>query len=316
MLSTITSISGIKKNLSAGNYKKNRPYITAFTENLADSFNNKKLQIQNSYLKKNAELCLGMIGLMAAAVLKTVKPVQLKKLAEQVEFKEAKSIKEAEKFALDNFGIKLEADNDLFTANMINEVCTNVSNKMKGRLAFPEKIIVMEENTIAKCGKNVRGRYNVADDSIYINKQSIAGKYIIPDTKEQISLSKWLNGLSERGSGYQQIKNAWENSPGYFQRSAILKMQYCIAHELGHCNHFKLNKKGFWQSILKKEEFLKEIDKPEVKELCEQYFPSKNHTKNPLEFIADTFALKIQGRKTPLPIEKIYKNYGGISLPE
>ncbi len=315
MINVLASIASVPKSLCGISKSEYMRHFGSLTKSLPDSFNNKTHQIQNSDIGKNIAMGLGVVGLVTAAAIKTFKPYQIKQFAEHIDFREAKNIYEAKKFARDNFGIKLEADNDLFTANMINEVCTNVSNKMKGKLSLPQKIVVQDENMINKYGRKCRGEYNVSNDTIYINKQTIAGKYTIPDTGEKISLSKWLNGLAERGSSYSKIKTDWENSPYSFQQYALFRMKHCIAHEIGHCNHFNLNKTGYWMSVARGKEFQTEINKPEIKEVCQKFFHSENYAKNPLEFVADTFAFKISGRDIPKEIEKIYKNCGGISVP-
>ena len=62
------------------------------------------------------------------------------KLEENIEFKKAETIEEAKKFAEEKLGIKKFKINDLEYANWINEGLTNISNRFKGEVYFPQKI--------------------------------------------------------------------------------------------------------------------------------------------------------------------------------
>lgn len=59
----------------------------------------------------------------------------------KIEFKEAKSIEEAEKYAKQNFKIKDFKVKDLEVANWINEGLTVLSNKFDGKVYMPREVI-------------------------------------------------------------------------------------------------------------------------------------------------------------------------------
>ena len=103
--------------------------------------NGKKKTRMSNGVKWGIGLGLATIGTILAIALTRGKGAakEIKQLAEHIEFKEAKTMEEAKKFAMDNFGMKLEFGEDLFTANLVNDMCTNVNNRLKGKVSFPIK---------------------------------------------------------------------------------------------------------------------------------------------------------------------------------
>ena len=90
------------------------------------------------------------------------------KLEENIAFQKAESIEEAKKFAEEKLGIKKFKINDLEYANWINEGLTNISNKFKGEVYFPQKI--------GYCSSFQTGgeaAYNPLLDSFLINEKKI-----------------------------------------------------------------------------------------------------------------------------------------------
>ena len=68
-------------------------------------------------------------------------------------------------------------------------------------------------------------------------------------------------------------------------------MKHCIAHELGHCNHYAYSKLDYWKSVINQNEFKKIMDNSLMKTACNNFFPSDYHKTNSLEFVAETFSV-------------------------
>ena len=109
----------------------------------------------NISAKRLAGIALGIGAIAAGTILfKKWNPKPIKVLAEHIDFIKADTIEDALKFAQNNFGVKLNVNGQLKTANWINESLVNLSNKTKGKVLLPKEI------KICKLRKGVQGRYN------------------------------------------------------------------------------------------------------------------------------------------------------------
>ena len=96
-----------------------------------------------------------MVGIGAAAVAATTVGIllakgtfsQAKQLAEHIDFKEAKTLEEAKKFAKENLGINSYNLTNLDIANYVNEALVNINNKNKGKQIYNRIKTLPEEHT-------------------------------------------------------------------------------------------------------------------------------------------------------------------------
>lgn len=112
-------------------------------------------QKSNISAKKIAGIALGLGAIAAGIILfKKWNPKPVKELAQHIDFVKADNIESAIKFAQENFGVKLEVNGQLKTANWINESLVNLLNKTKGKVLLPKEI------RICKLPNGLQGKYN------------------------------------------------------------------------------------------------------------------------------------------------------------
>lgn len=90
------------------------------------------------------------------------------KLEEQIEFKESKTIEEAEAFAKEKFKIQNFKVEDLEVANWVNEGLTNISNFFKGQVFMPKTIKYAPFHT----DKSI-AHYAYGSDEIHIHQNVV-----------------------------------------------------------------------------------------------------------------------------------------------
>ena len=135
---------------------------------------------------------LTAIGLIARGKLKTVT-----KLAENIEFKPAKSMEEAVEFAKNHLKIKkFDTAGDLEIANWVNEALVRINNKYKGRAYIPDEVAVLpkeaaRENTIAGMLNQKRGFKLYS--TLFVNTERVNGS--------QKAIERMLS--KEKGFNYQ-----------------------------------------------------------------------------------------------------------------
>ena len=258
--------------------------------------NGKKETGMSSGTKWGISLGLVTLGTILAIALTRGKGAskEIKQLAEHLEFKEAKTMEEAKKFAKDNFGMKLEVNNNLTAANFFNKICTNVNNRFKGKAVLPEKIQYKEGD---------KGRYN------------------------NMSWGVSTKSLNIYGVPQAVLKNANMKGENIFKDNGYQLLILSAYHELGHAQHYAFcknaTKMGNLQELIERrvsdkhylEEFLQEIKKTEIQEACNKFFTSDYCKTSPAEFVAETFAWKMMGKSTPKEIEELYLKYGGAPIP-
>lgn len=303
MINSLTN-NNMHTNYSLYHKKTQNVGFTSRPDSVALNTSNRGGGTKNSKLG----LCaLALLGIGTAAYILSrgkLGSKQTKQMAEYIEFKEAKTMEEAKKFARDNFGIGLELDNNLFAANLINDVCTNVNNKMKGKAIFPKKVCFKD---LSK--KNCNAQYNYIKNRLELNSNGITGHYI-----KGVGEVNFLKLFNEGNSTYSKIKQ---------HNNVVEEMQFTLTHELGHCNHYAKCKNALKMLSLKElerdcikdkhftENFLQDVrDNKLIKEFHRDYALT-----SPAEFIADTFACKMLGKDIPKEVEEIYIKYGGVAFP-
>ena len=257
------------------------------------------------------------------------------KLEEKIEFKKAESIEEAKKFAKEKLGIKKFKINDLENANWINEGLTNISNKFKGEVYFPQKI-----GYCYSFQKEGYAAYHPLLDSILINEKNI--KKEIDGLKGFIEVFPYEDFTENNlGKGYEdfckKLAMAYEDidSLSAFEKFALnnsicnvveMRSEYTnehkakdinrygniyenefsiIYHEIGHCFDFK--SKSLIKAYIdcfKHQKDLKPLVLPD--------YPKKNT----FEFVASTFAGIIQGEKYQDDVMSLFNKLIGFKIPD
>ncbi|MBE7710977.1 MAG: hypothetical protein E7Z92_02420 [Cyanobacteria bacterium SIG31] len=275
------------------------------------------------------------IYIMAGAFCVTDNQV---KLEENIEFKKAETIEEARKFAEEKLGIKKFKINDLEYANWINEGLTNISNRFKGEVYFPQKIKFHSYDR-----KNALADYVVIADTIRINKKRIEervsdldnllkensyeeltkynlGKgyddfckkltkaYNSPESLtffEKYSLVGSIYKVKERLKQLDNKKPSEINTNGINLYGNIYQNEFeTIYHEVGHCFDFKSKTLiDICTDRIKSQKDLKHLVLP------------RYHKKNTFEFVASIFAGIMQGEKYPDDVMNLYKKLIKFKMP-
>ena len=260
-------------------------------------------------LSTSAKVGIGAAALGAITIgvlLAKGKFSQAKQLAEHIDFKPATTVKEAKQFAKDNLGVNIKFD-DIDMINYINEALVQVNNATKGKSVMPKSVFV----------DNTHGFYAWRT---YPNKPD---DLIISPMAYKMGANAKKNGMSVKD---YYMKAMFENSR--FADKGLSPFKE-IFHELGHGNHHATCKDYDKMSELKKleakgigdkhftEEFISETKNNKV---VKEFFDSVGYTRedgsiyalnSPVEFIAEVFSLKLQGKSIPKEIECIYQKYGG-----
>ena len=156
--------------------------------------NKKSNSSENAENKKSKGLIWGIVlggaalGVAIGCIIRgKVEPtVQFKQLQEHIDFKETKTMEEAKAFAKNNFGVELEVGDNLLLANMINDVCTQLSNAFGGKVGIPEKFVCRKKPWIKldtanyNVKKNVVEIYdNFGDETVHVkNKGTVKYNYL------------------------------------------------------------------------------------------------------------------------------------------
>ena len=248
-------------------------------------------KFESSQKKDNNKMSWFLCGLITAGMgafayfkLKHCPP-EIKQLAEHLELKECKTINEAEQFAKDNFGIKIDTGGNLELANFINNRLVVYNNKMKGAVVIPKKVKFKNNMKTLDGSDALMGWSNWGE--LIINKDSVIKDLESKDADKFLYLTK------------------------------------AFYHELGHANHQAVCKDYEKMGTLKEmksmfikdrhyyDEFMNDIkNNKALKKHCSEYALT-----SPAEFIADVFADKIMNKKIPPEVERLYKKYGGRNVP-
>lgn len=113
--------------------------------------------------------------------------IKTKALAEHIDFREAKTIEEAIEFGKTHLGIKNYKgfkSEDLEVINWINEGIVNTSNKLKGKVKVPRKVVYGTKENAETPAYIIRGFNRLHINRNYINK-------LDSDLKEITKLNEW-----------------------------------------------------------------------------------------------------------------------------
>lgn len=279
---------------------------------------NDKLELNNSKqgLSKGAKLGIGavaVLGLGALAYVLTKGKIgskQAQELAENIDFKPAKTIEEARAFAKDKLGIKLNIGNDLNIANFINEQLVQVSNFMKGKSVLPKEILIKSTKSAEGLNgyaswQNKGKKLNISSDMIDILK--------VLSEKSNGNIMNYLKQLVQDKTLPQEL------------RECALQQLMVIPHELGHANHCAQCKEmskdlmgtlGEMKALGVKDTHITEefLDTIKNSQLLQKILRDQAKTA-PQEFVADKFAWDVLGVKYTAEAEEIlnrlYIKYGG-----
>lgn len=308
------SVTGYNPCINDGSYSFNNKIVArnvAFTSqpDTVSLNSNNQTQSTKTGLSKNAKLGLGalaLVGIGAVAYILSRGKVgnkSVQQLTEHIEFKEAKTMDDAIKFAKENFGIELDLGDNLFTANLVNESCVNVSNAMRGKAYFPKKIKFGTVNSSRAAG----GYDNISNIIVINNKNSGWGTDFYEIFNKTL---KTKNSYLEYSEQLKSNKNTIFND-----------MYEIIYHELGHCNHKAICKDFEKMGKLKEVEERLISDKSIINEFLNDKTIQKTTGKvseyskeSPAEFVAEVFARRMQGKTFSDDIMALYKKYGGPVL--
>lgn len=264
------------------------------------------------------------------------KPV---KLEQEIEYKEAKTLKEAKVFAKKNFKIKKFKVDDLGVANWINEGLSILCNKFKGDVYMPRKI---KYTHFAK--DNVGGDYDILTDCLRFNKipnevldaklisrddfidSAMIDKYPIitnyksfedarKNMKNLSAVEKWslandmskMNEVTPSKNQWPELMNKMMNiyerdlfGPVYTGKFGVL------FHEMGHVFDMKSSKDNRKACKIKEQFFQKH----------KQGLVLPNYARsNYSEFIAETFAGIMSGGKYSKKLLDLFNSLTNIKLP-
>ncbi|MCQ2740325.1 MAG: hypothetical protein MJ237_08915 [bacterium] len=333
------------------------PQCTLQSDTVSFSASNQLQQPQKESLSTGAKWGLGAIavvglGALACALSRgKVGTKQAQQLAEQFEFKPAKTIEEAKKFAKEKLGVTITDEagkfEDLEMVNFLNQWLTNIHNNPKlGPSAYPKLICnsdkgvasIVEDEFISnginygrpltintKFFKDFKGR--VIDrymPQLDILARNTEGKYTLAkpeyDSEYTRRLIKYANAeelsFKDKMQCWSDLK-AFESRMGEgiegIQENGIFRT---LNHELGHFLHAK-SCKDF--NLMKNNtgqnmsDITNEfVNNKEIQDTVRKV--SKYSTKSPAEFVADTFAGIQDGKTFPDDVMTLYKKYGGPSL--
>ena len=260
------------------------------------------------------------------------------KLEENIEFKKAETIEDAKKFAEEKLGIKKFKINDLEYANWINEGLTNISNRFKGEVYFPQKIKFHFCDSTGAVAD-----YWVMADTIRFNKKRIEE---CVNRLENLSQENSYDELTQYnlGKGYEdfciKLSTAYTNpeSLSFFEKYSLVKSIYhikervkllgnkkpneintndinlfgniyenefeMIYHEVGHC--FDTKSKTLIEIFIDRFKHQKDL-----KSLVLPRYPKKDT----FEFVASIFAGIMQGEKYQDDVMNLYKELIKFKMP-
>lgn len=237
---------------------------------------------------------------------------------EYIHFVPATTMQEAIIFAKENFGTTLKLEGNLVAANFINQLLTNLNNKMQGTSILPREVVIKKSLYSRDLLAGAAGWENMTK-SIYL------GPYFVDEFKE----------AQKAGKSYDEVIQSYikkSRNPRYsrfytesLRRYAEYKVK-TIYHEMGHANHHAYCKNAGNMGRLdelKKDRvmnthftqtFLNDVANNDV---VKKFFGSNTYPlTSPAEFVAEVFAYKIMGKQIPKEVDELYDKYGGMPVPD
>lgn len=305
-------------------------------------------------MSNGAKIGIGALGIATIVIgIVARKTKQLKQVAEHIDFKEAKSIEEAIKWGKENLGItNYEKYDNLEVLNWINKGITDIQNKipLKERLFKKIKFESAGINGFqarCDCGKEL-----VFNKDILINIDNLFSKDIY-DYKLIMSAPnksyKNINSIKQIEKIIQNYEKnnhlSWNEKIKFHEymrkiwfiddKSVNLSLKeiehllnsvnphYIISHEAGHVLH----RRNVGEKIFGEMGKIKEIEEwgAKNKAITEEFLNTKSiqetagkvslyAKESPLEFVAETFAQILEGRKFSDEVMALYKKYNGPSI--
>lgn len=210
------------------------------------------------------------------------------KLAENIKFKKAETIDEAKKFAQENFKIKKFKIDDLEIANWCNEGLCNISNKFKGDVFMPRKLILGNTGIF---NKRAVGSYAYGDDTLTLSR-----KHLKPDKYSQMDL------FALERTFFNSLEVSEHLNKGYLGHIKCNEFEI-IYHEIGHV----FNNKS------------KKISDSEAASIFNQVKDTLicpyNMKKDFKEFSAELFAGYMSGEKPSKEFLDLFNKINGFRLP-
>jgi len=285
------------------------------------------------------------LGVVAAGVLAlrcgkgalvAKKAKDVKKLAEKIEFKPAKTLEEATTFGKNKLGIKnydgfAEADADVL--NWAHEACANIKNATKGKVQPFDAVVFVEmpETVLA-------GAFNDCNTQLGrvlgINKQA---KQILDKLLQNANITG-VNVSSQQAQNVVKNLNRYRQAPESFtfsDRMQLYEDLKCLIHsngtqvgnkfstlyhEVGHFEHQLAVGSKRYLEMGKPHECIENIGKvseatteflnnPQIQKTANSI--SKYAQESPLEFVAETYSELIHGQKLSDDVMALYRKYGG-----
>lgn len=255
---------------------KNVPQLTQQPDTVTFNTKNKKESLSNGAKWGLGALALAGVATLAYVLSKgKVGSKQAKQIIEQVEFKPAKTIEEAKKFALDKFDVSYNKIEDLEAMNFFNEWLTGIHNKCSiiDKSSYPKFISNMNtlEDSALFCLCDDTLKYGNKEgyvmgvnmsiiknfdksmdkwicDSGVITKNK-EGKFVIIsdayDTEFVRGLTKRMNEYNSNTTTFKEknriILDIMGIQDGKIINGKIQEVHYndfhCLNHELGHLRH-------------------------------------------------------------------------------
>lgn len=283
---------------------KNVPQLTQQPDTVSFSTKNKKESLSNGAKWGLGALALAGVATLAYVLSKgKVGSKQTQQIVEQVEFKPAKTIEEAKKFAQEKLGVTYNKIEDLEAVNFFNEWLAGVHNKCSiiDKSSYPKFISntnTLEDNALfclcddtLKYG-NKEGYVMGVNMSIIKNFDKSMDKWIcdsgvITKNKEGKFViisdaynTEFVRGLTKRMNEYNSNTTTFKEKnriildimgiqDGKIINGKIQQVHYndfhCLNHELGHLRHQECANN--YKQMKKIEEF---IDEP-VSTITEEF---------------------------------------------
>ena len=215
--------------------------------------------VESKGLSTSAKVGIGAAAVGAITIgvlLAKGKFSQAKQLAEHIDFKDAKTLEEAKKFAKENLGINSYNLTNLDIANYVNEALVNITNKNKGKQIF-NKINTLPKEHVGWF--SVRGKRLSVNESKVLeltNIQALTQKY--NDVLTRVDLST----MSLTSSQQELLKKAGKNIANLTMKEKI----YLSDMLGGICEHEKMSTYSFFKDALHNkevEEFLAKNNLPQ-----------------------------------------------------
>ena len=279
---------------------------------------------------------------------------QAQQFAEHIEFKPAKTVEEAKKFAQEKLGVHYYEIDDVDMINYINEWLTISYNKAKGKITvetYPKFFGNMTDELSASFG-HYDGKIKDFGTEGYlmgVNMNSFKhfDKFldeVLDYNHKQINLDMFDSRKNHSlvKDFVKRVKNFNNTTATFDEKIKIYQDYYKIRdgrfvdgefipaeiskfrdlwHELGHMKHQICSPN--YNQMQKVEEFLEQgLPVPKItQEFVDNTVTQKTvkevseyASESPLEFVAETFAGLLEGKTYSDDVMALYKKYGGPAL--